>query len=58
MLCLSRRKNESVILITPAGQTIRVVVTDTSLGKVRLAFEADDDVRILRAELQHKETAA
>lgn len=49
MLILARNKDESIIIKTPTHE-IEVMVTD-SRGKVRLGFKADEDVVILRKEL-------
>lgn len=51
MLVLSRKKNESIILTLPSGDTIRVSVVDLYHGKVRLGFEASKEVKIFREEL-------
>lgn len=47
MLVLSRKPGESVVI----GGNITVTVVETSGNRVRLAFDAPKDVRILRVEL-------
>lgn len=47
MLVLSRKPGEKVII----GSGITVSVVEVKGNRVRLAFEAPDQVRILRAEL-------
>ena len=58
MLCLSRKKNESVVCQLPNGDVIEVKVTGWSHGKVKLAIAAPEDVKLFRSELQWKERAA
>jgi carbon storage regulator CsrA len=50
MLCLSRKLDQSV-LITVGGLTIRVTVIESTPSRLRLGFEAPEEVRILRTEL-------
>ena len=50
MLVLSRRPHESIV-ITALGRTIRVKVVDIRGDRVRLGFDAPDEVEILRQEL-------
>jgi carbon storage regulator len=47
MLALSRKPGEKVVI----GNSITVTVVSVKGNKVRLAFDAPDQVRILRAEL-------
>ncbi len=47
MLVLSRKPGEKVVI----GDNITLTVVGVKGSKVRLAFEAPDDVHILRAEL-------
>jgi carbon storage regulator len=55
MLVLSRKRGEKVIL----GNGITLTVVEVSGKRVRLAFEAPNQVHILRAEIacQHDEPA-
>lgn len=48
MLVLSRRVGESVCI----GPGVKVRVMETKAGRVRLAIDAPEDVRILRSELE------
>ena len=50
MLVLSRKTNESIMI----DHNIKVVVLEIQGNKVRLGFEAPQDVPIHRAELQAK----
>lgn len=54
MLVLSRKIQESVVMIVN-GKEIKVTVVAIRGGSIRLAIEADKDVRILRNELYEKE---
>jgi carbon storage regulator len=47
MLVLSRKRGEQVVL----GNGITLTVVEVKGNRVRLAFDAPDQVRILRAEL-------
>jgi carbon storage regulator len=47
MLALSRKRGEQVVL----GNDITLTVVEVEGNRVRLAFDAPDQVRILRAEL-------
>jgi len=47
MLVLSRKPGEKVVI----GNNITLTVVKTHGNQVRLAFDAPDDVRILRGEL-------
>jgi carbon storage regulator len=47
MLVLSRKPGEQVFI----GNGITLTVVEVKGNRVRLAFDAPDDVRILRAEL-------
>jgi carbon storage regulator CsrA len=53
MLVLSRRKQESVVVGKAHGfeHLLKVTVLDAKRGKVRLAFEVDDEVPIYRLEV-------
>ena len=50
-LGLTRRVNESILIYTPGGDVIRVVLAQIRGDKVRLAFEAPQEVAIVRQEL-------
>lgn len=55
MLCLGRREGES-ITIGSGQEAIVVQVARVSGGRVTLAIEAPDHVRVLRTELVEEET--
>ena len=50
MLVLSRKSNESIV-ITFEGKEVKLKVCSIKGDKVKLGFEADKDVLILREEL-------
>lgn len=50
-MCLSRKKNEVIVLKTPEGRWIEVHTVDIRGDKVRLGIRADRDVRIDRKEV-------
>ena len=50
MLVLSRITNEEVYVYTPAGM-VRVMVVDVQGNKVRLGFDAPDEISIHRREV-------
>lgn len=50
MLCLGRKRNQSVIL-TVRGVAIRVTVIEIGREKTKLGFEADPEVIIHREEV-------
>jgi len=47
MLVLSRKLGEAILI----GDNIRIVVVDIDRGKIRLAIDAPNDIRIMREEL-------
>jgi carbon storage regulator len=47
MLVLSRKRGEKILI----SEGIVITVAEVAGGRIRLAFEAPDHVRILRAEL-------
>jgi carbon storage regulator len=51
MLALSRKPGEQVVI----GNSITLTVVEVRGDRVRLAFDAPDQVRILRAELVCRE---
>lgn len=50
MLILSRRELERVLILTPSGERIEVVVAEIDHNKIRLGFTADRAVKIDRGE--------
>ena len=53
MLVLSRKRNEVVWI----GDDIWITVVSVEAGKVRLGFNAPDEVKIRRGELKEKQAA-
>jgi carbon storage regulator CsrA len=56
MLILSRKKSESVIIRTPSGEVIKVMVVETGIagthsGGAKLGFTADRSIQIHREEV-------
>lgn len=51
MLCLNRRKHESIIL-TIGDVRIEVYVSNVRGNNVRLSFDAPREVKIMRKEIQ------
>lgn len=51
MLVLSRKKNESIIITTPDGEEITIVVVELRGDKVRLGIEAADNIAVHRREV-------
>jgi carbon storage regulator len=55
MLVLSRKANQTVIVTLPDGREMRVTVVDIDRNKIRLGFDAPDDVKIMREELVRRD---
>jgi carbon storage regulator len=51
MLILTRRPGESLIIETPTGKQITVIVLGVKGNQVRIGTEAPDDIAIVREEL-------
>jgi len=51
MLVLARRQDESLIITTPAGEEIKILVMDAYHGFAKLGIDAPADFKILREEL-------
>lgn len=51
MLVLSRRPQQSVIIILPDGRRVEVAVLRLQSGVVRIGIEAPSDIAIVRDEL-------
>lgn len=51
MLVLTRKKNETLNITTPQGETIVITVTQTKTSNVRLGVSAPKEMKILRGEL-------
>ena len=53
MLVLSRKKDEKIILKTPGHEDISItVVRIDNRNKVRLGIEANNEITVLRSELE------
>ena len=52
MLVLARRTDESLIIITPSGEEIKIVIMDAYHGFAKLGIEAPAEYLILREELR------
>lgn len=50
MLVLSRRKNEEIYIVVN-GKMIKIMLVDIRGDRVRLGFEADQDVGVYRKEV-------
>lgn len=60
MLVLSRKRDEKILLQVPEGtspQNIELTVVQIEGNRVRLGFEGDSTVTILRSELLHESTS-
>jgi carbon storage regulator CsrA len=56
MLVLTRLKDESIVVIIPGGQEIRITIVDIERGKVKIGFEGDRQTfSIFRSELLLKD---
>ena len=61
MLVLSRKKDEKIILQVGSGKdqnNIEITVVRIDANKVRLGFNADENVTIVRSELLDKQKAS
>jgi len=54
MFKLARRQDQSVVIITPAGEEIKILIMDAFNGFARLGIEAPPDYEILIEELLTK----
>lgn len=54
MLCLSRKVNEKLVIRTPSGECIRVLVVRVEGHKVKLGVEADCSVSVDREEIDRR----
>jgi carbon storage regulator CsrA len=55
MLGLTRKQNESVVIIQGGKVVAILTIKDIKRGSVRIGFDAESDVRIMRSELLEKE---
>lgn len=51
MLALTRKKNETITIQLPDGQTLVIGVAALRGNQVRLSIEADKEIKIMRTEL-------
>lgn len=51
MLVITRRVGEKIIITTPGGDRLTVMVVDTKPGGIRLGFDTPPDYTIYRSEL-------
>lgn len=51
MLVLSRKSNEQIVILTPSGEVVSVMVIEIRGDKARLGFDAARDVQIHRKEV-------
>jgi len=51
MLVLTRKRGEVIMI----GDDIKLIVLDVDRGRVKLGFEADKKINIVREELLNKE---
>lgn len=52
MLVLSRRQEESIIITTPGGEEIHILILDSTTNSTRLGIHAPSDYLISREELR------
>ena len=50
MLKLARREDESLVVISPTGEEIKILVMDAFDGFARIGIEAPSDYEILKEE--------
>ena len=51
MLVLTRKPSQSITLVLPSGETITIVLADSSKHRSSIGIEAPKDVKIIRTEL-------
>jgi len=57
MLTLSRHEEEAIIIQTPDGDEIRIVLHDLNKGSTKISIDAPKDYAIHREELLHDSIA-
>ncbi len=57
MLILTRRPDESLVMTTPEGEQVEIVVLGVKGNQVRLGLIADKSITIVRSELLDNEAA-
>lgn len=58
MLKLARREDESLVVITPAGEQIKILIMDAFDGFARLGIEAPSEYEILKEEFLTSDNVA
>ena len=51
MLILARRQDESIVITTPSGEEIKILIMDAYHGFAKLGIAAPSEYAILREEL-------
>ena len=52
MLVLTRKKNERIQLVTPAGDVIIVTMVRSQAGRAKIGITADKSIKIIRDEIK------
>jgi len=55
-LILTRRKKESVVIYNKDGVLVKIIVTSLGSKQVKLAFEAENNIKIDRQEVYDAKT--
>jgi len=55
MLTISRNSNESIVIQTPDGDEIRIVVHSFNNNQIKVSIDASNDYNIIREELMEGE---
>ena len=55
-LILTRRKKESVVIYNKDGVLVKIIVTSLGSKQVKLAFEAENNIKIDRQEVYDSKT--
>lgn len=58
MLKLARREDESLVVITPAGEQIKILIMDAFDGFARIGIEAPSEYEILKEEFLTSDNVA
>ena len=52
MLVLSRKVGEKIVITTPEGRRIELLIIEALRGKARVGVHADREVRVNRMEIE------
>jgi sRNA-binding carbon storage regulator CsrA len=52
LLVLMRHEGEKVVITTPSGERIVVILVETRFHKAKLGFQADRSITITRSETE------